>query len=183
MTHQEVASEGAWFRLYVVRRCWIECAAEDAGLQLGEFEADAILYSGSSPLLPERPIPTLQPVPPWPGIMTRAAANDWLKDLGKWVSEAQTFVGDGETVRGVRKDLERVWTDRARWAWCHYARQETWAVLARRDPRIAHNQDGWRHVKARAAEALNAGRAGTEPANLFAHLKELMAVYFGAAIN
>lgn len=181
VTDQEVATEAAWFRLYVVRRCWIECAAEDAGLRLGEFEADAILYSGGPPLLPERPIPALRSVPPRPAMTTRAAAQDWLKDLGKWASEAKTFVGDGETVPGVRRDLERVWTERARWAWCHYARQETWAVLARRDPRIVRDENGWRHVKRHATEALRAGQLAPDPTTTFTRLRELLSAYAATA--
>lgn len=180
VTDKEVATEAHWFRLCVVRRTWLELAAEDVGLQLGDFEADALLYAAGPPLLPERPSTTMRPEPRPPEIMSRSSMLAYLTDRAAWYKDAATFIDLGRQPPGVRRDLERVWMERARWAWCHYARQETWAVLARHDLR---DPARWRHVKARAAEALKAGRAGTEPANLFAQLKELMAAYFRAAID
>lgn len=161
---------------YVVRRTWVDCAAADAGLAVEEFEADLLLDMAGPPMLPSQSFPA---PPPWPAAgMSWSTARDHIHSLADWAS--RTYHQMGGEPRGLRRDVEPVWTRRALWAWEHFVRQQTWAdIAARQATRYPGDADRWRYVKREAARAVSAGCGDVDPPKLMDGICKMMAAYAG----
>jgi len=166
-----------YLRAYMVLRAWVECAAEDENCPLGEFEADVLLHVGGfTSLVGERRV-KVPLLPATPQRWTYRSLGAFVDKLKPWLATADQLLGRRRP-RGLRKDVERVWRRRARWAWDHYERRMTWASIAARDfPKAPDPSERSRDVLQEAREALSVALGSKSPRALHEFAGMMRAAY------
>ena len=127
--------------------------------------AEALL--AVSGLVPEHPRWRVPPLPQRPPQWTRQSLEAFVAETEAWIAKVKRKLGRPP---GLRKDLDRVWSRYAVWAWDYHVRGLTWGDIAVRDlpenpddpeARDPRERDG--EVLQGAGEALAVGADGLGP--------------------